>query len=459
MKILLLTLLLSFSTGDEMDLLRYRRTHNTSKAGKCMESPFETYRRDDVWLRIHRGKTQKCRCRRRAICHDVHTEECATNNCLNGGSCAKHLRSEYYVCRCPHGYTGKHCEIDIKSQCITERGRNYRGTRNYTKSGSQCLRWDSAADRERNYNARRSDALNLGLGSHNFCRNPDNDRKPWCYIEGKKNWDFCDIPKCQTEIKSKCGKRQHKMKKIVGGLRATIESHPWQAALYITGRRYINPAFQCGASLIHPCWVLTAAHCFNTNVSPTDYRVLLGKSSISEHTKNEQNFSVEKIIIHQRYNEHTYDNDIALLKLKSQSGMCAKETESVQTVCLPLKYQRVADGTQCEISGYGMERAFSPFFSKFLKEAKVHIISQQLCRSSQYYGKKLTDNMLCAAHPAWTADSCHGDSGGPLVCENDGQMYLYGVISWGEGCAQKNKPGIYTRVTNYLQWIEENMAV
>ncbi|XP_072881833.1 salivary plasminogen activator gamma-like isoform X2 [Hemitrygon akajei] len=419
MKILLLTLL-SFSTSNEMNLLHYRKMHNTSKAGKCMESPFETYGRGDVWLRIHRGKIQKCRCQRRAICYDIHTE-------------------------------------DIKSQCITESGRNYRGTRNYTKSGSQCLRWDSAAVHIRNYNAR-SDALNLGLGSHNYCRNPDNDKKPWCFIEGIKYWDFCDIPKCQTEIKSKCGKRWHKMKKIVGGLGATIESHPWQAALYITGARSINPAFQCGASLINPCWVLTAAHCIVTNASPTDYRVLLGKFSISEHAKNEQNFSVEKIIIHQRFNEHTYDNDIALLKLKSQSGMCAKMTKFVQTVCLPLKYQRLADGTQCEISGYGMESAFSPFFSKFLKEAKVHILSQQLCRSSQYYGKKLTDNMLCAAHPEWTADSCQGDSGGPLVCEKDGQMYLYGVISWGEGCAQKNKPGIYTRVTNYLQWIEENMA-
>ncbi|XP_051897642.1 tissue-type plasminogen activator-like isoform X2 [Pristis pectinata] len=321
MKILLLTLLLSVSICAEMNLLHYRRKDTTSKAGKCIESPFETYRRGDVWLRIHRGKIQKCGCGRRVICHDVHTE-------------------------------------DSKSQCITENGKNYRGTRNYTKSGFQCLRWDSAAVLVRNYSTRRSDALALGLGSHNYCRNPNSDSKPWCYIESKKNWDFCDIPKCQKEINSKCGQRQHKMNKIVGGGRATIESHPWHAALYITGKRSTNMAFQCGGSLIHPCWVLTAAHCINTNASPTDYRVLLGKSSINEYAKNEQNFPVEKIIMHQKFNEHTYDNDIALLKLKPQSGMCAKESKFVQTVCLPSKRQRIPNHTQCEISGYGMENAW-----------------------------------------------------------------------------------------------------
>jgi len=90
-----------------------------------------------------------------------------------------------------------------------------------------------------------------------------------------------------------------------------------------------------------------------------------------------------------------------------------------------------------------------------LNQIHVPIISQSQCSQRGWYSGKLTDNMICAGYPEGRRDSCQGDSGGPLMCRTDGRWRLYGLTSWGEECAAANKPGVYTRVSQYLEWIED----
>lgn len=175
----------------------------------------------------------------------------------------------------------------------------------------------------------------------------------------------------------------------------------------------------------------------------------------------EQNFRVEEIIIHEAFDisEGNYNNDIALVKLKPRSGRCAEESSSVKSVCLPPMNHSLQAGLHCEISGYGKENHGLWYRSQLLREAEVQVLAAETCRRDDHYGDLITENMFCAGRPDWSQDACEGDSGGPLVCEAGGRLFLFGIISWGDGCARENRPGVYTKVTNYNQWIQNKTGL
>ncbi|RXN09732.1 hyaluronan-binding 2-like protein [Labeo rohita] len=194
-------------------------------------------------------------------------------------------------------------------------------------------------------------------------------------------------------------------------------------------------------------------YCSNEN---EEVRVEMGGVNLEKDNPTKQFLEVEKIIVHENYTEtsEALYNDIALLKLKAVNGRCANETRSVRAACLPT--DSFPDETVCTISGYGAtekEDAVSPH----LLDAKVLLISQKRCMSRNVYGNRMDDSMMCAGYMQGKTDSCQGDSGGPLVCQKDETHYIYGVVSWGDRCGKKNRPGIYARVTKFINWINEKM--
>ncbi|NWH79923.1 UROK protein, partial [Piaya cayana] len=382
-------------------------------------------------------------------------------HCLNGGTCLSYyFFSRTNRCVCPEGYTGNHCELDTESMCYTENGEDYRGM----ATEDECLPWDlPSVVRRTTYHAFVPHALRLGLGKHSYCRNPNGRSRPWCYT--KKGFTIqempCNIERCEDVkyvspfVGSTCGLRSiSKYFKIVGGSQAEVESQPWIAGIFQSIRG--TDQFLCGGSLIDPCWVLTAAHCFSTPPPKKFmYKVFLGKSILNVTDDNEQVFMVDDIILHPDFTDDTggNENDIALLRIRTASGQCAVESRYVRTVCLPERNLKLKDNTRCEIAGYGKQDFFDIFYAQRLMSATVNIMSQEKCRYEYYDTIRVTENMVCAGDPMWMTDACKGDSGGPMVCEHNGRMTLYGIVSWGDRCAEKNKPGVYTRVTRYINWI------
>uniref|UniRef100_A0A8C5LBH0 Urokinase-type plasminogen activator n=1 Tax=Jaculus jaculus TaxID=51337 RepID=A0A8C5LBH0_JACJA len=401
--------------------------------------------------------------------HELEAPDASNCGCLNGGTCVTYKYFSHILrCSCPKKFQGEHCEIDKSKTCYEGNGRFYRGKANMDTKGRPCLAWNSPTVLQQTYHAHRHDALDLGLGKHNYCRNPNNQRRPWCYVQiGLKQFVHeCMVHDCSVGTKPSyldqqkfhCGQKALRPRfKIVGGEFTTIEDQPWFAAIY-RKHRGGSVSYVCGGSLISPCWVVSATHCFINYQHKEDYIVYLGRSKLNSQTPGEMKFEVQQLILHDNYNADNlaHHNDIALLKISTSRGQCAQPSRTIQTICLPPSFGDAQYGSNCEITGFGKENATDYRYPENLKTGVVKLIPHEECQQPHYYGSEVTHKMLCAADPQWETDSCQGDSGGPLVCSVNGHPTLSGIVSWGRGCAWKDKPGVYTRVSKFLSWIRAN---
>ncbi|KAJ8275136.1 hypothetical protein COCON_G00097610 [Conger conger] len=92
-----------------------------------------------------------------------------------------------------------------------------------------------------------------------------------------------------------------------------------------------------------------------------------------------------------------------------------------------------------------------------LKQSRLPVIENKVCNRPAYLSGRVRDHEMCAGYIEGGTDTCQGDSGGPLVCHSDNTFVLQGVTSWGKGCAKPMKPGVYTRVSKFVDWIAEEI--
>ncbi|XP_068223440.1 trypsin-1-like isoform X3 [Palaemon carinicauda] len=233
---------------------------------------------------------------------------------------------------------------------------------------------------------------------------------------------------------------------IAGGQDAVKGQYPWLVSIEATN--FVESWPLCAGILIADEWVLTAAHCLDSE-KPEWLWVVTGEHDRKVEEGTEQRITVSSFVKHPDYTYWLtpYQNDVALIHLGTRAVL------DTYTHLAPIPDKSIDDiGGMCEVAGWG-SKVDGGEGANILQWAPVPLLENKICEEA--YSSAPDPNALCAGEITGGVGTCAGDNGGGLLCwsEKAGVKVVGGVMSWREGCALPRKPACYMNVAKYIDWI------
>ncbi|EGW04466.1 Transmembrane protease, serine 4, partial [Cricetulus griseus] len=176
----------------------------------------------------------------------------------------------------------------------------------------------------------------------------------------------------------------------------------------------------------------------------SNWKVRAGSDKLG-HTPS---LPVAKIFVTEHNALYPKEKDIALIKLQVPLTF----SDTVRPICLPFSDEELIPGTPLWVIGWGFTEQNGGSMSDVLLQASIQLIDSTRCNAEDAYQGEVTSEMVCAGTPQGGVDACQGDSGGPLMYHS-GHWQIVGIVSWGYGCGSPSTPGVYTKVSAFLNWI------
>jgi trypsin len=257
---------------------------------------------------------------------------------------------------------------------------------------------------------------------------------------------------------------QYHRRTIIGGSNAPSGRYSYFASLRRVSDNGATGSHFCGGAVIAPRVILTAAHCAGGRYAK-QVRAVIGRSGFDDINDGEE-IDVIQEIIHPnvaRVDGKAPNYDFALLILKK-----AVNTNEIKMLQLNSEPD-IPVGTPLTVIGNGYTKEGTYSVSNKLKELEMYAISNEVCKQSkgsgwQNFEEMITDQMICAEDSPddnVEEDKCSGDSGGPLLIKGDDPSGAddveVGVVSWGYKCAIEGYPGVYARVSEAYEWVQEQL--
>ena len=268
--------------------------------------------------------------------------------------------------------------------------------------------------------------------------------------------NFVFIRRLLLTVGSDCGRSCSPQQRIHDGVRVPLGKYPWMAMLCNQ-----NADVFCGAVLVSCQYVVTSAHCLlpHQGNRQKQFSICFNKRCRAQcelpNKRGDNNcFRAKEVIVHPHYDNDTFDNDIAVIRLERRME---SNCSSVSPVCLPYgtdeEQDAVLPGVSGVVLGWG-EKMNGGKVSSCLKEGSVNIVSNSKCRKfHEPSGYEVSRSMLCATDEN---GACGGDSGGPLLVKdtkNENRWTLAGIVSWGTGCGQRDSYGAYAHVPRLASFV------